>query len=62
MIRLPQKHIADSVLERILAAEQRMNPVQKQGQQLEAALLQQPGEMEALPGMEDAIVSRSLGL
>lgn len=62
MIRLPKKHIADSVLERILLAEQRLNPVQQQGQALEAALSQQPGVMEPLEGMDDAIVGRALGL
>lgn len=62
MIRLPKKHIADSVLERILLAERRLNPVQQQGQALEAALAQPPGEMESLEGMDDAIVGRALGL
>lgn len=64
-MRLPQKHIADSVIDRILAAAQRIapaNPVALQGQQLDQALQQPVGDVATIDGLEDNIVARSLDL
>lgn len=62
MINFPKKHVADSVVERILAAERQLNDVQAQGSRLDRALMTPPGETAALEGLDDAIVSRALGL
>jgi hypothetical protein len=64
MIRLPRKHIADSVAERIIAAERRINAdtVQGQGMRLEQALMQPAGDVAAVEGIEDMITARALDL
>ena len=64
MIRFPRKHVADSVAERIINAEKRLNAnsVAAQGAKLEKALAQPAGEMAAPDGVEDAIAGRALGL
>ncbi len=64
MIRFPRQHVADSVAQRIMAVEKRMNAnnVAAQGRALEKALSQPAGEMAAPAGIEDAIVGRSLGV
>ena len=62
MIRFPQKHMADSVVERIMAATQQINSVQAQGQQLDQALQQPIGDVAAIDGIEDAIPLRALDL
>ncbi len=64
MIRLPKKHIADSVAERIMAIEQKMNAnnVMAQGQRLEDALQQPVGDVAPIEGIEDAIALKALDI
>lgn len=64
MIRFPQKHIADSVVERILrfAKEQRAlsDSVAAQGARLDAQLAQPVGDVAAVNGIEDALVAKAI--
>ena len=62
MLRFPSKHIADSVVERIMAADQKMNKVQQQGAALDQALAQPPGEVAPIEGLDEALVGRALQL
>lgn len=64
MIRLPRKHIADSVSERIIAVTAKLNAnsVMVQGQNLSAALKQPVGDVAPIEGVDEAVVGRSLGL
>ena len=62
MIRFPQKHIADSVLERIMLAQQQMNSVQGQGARLDQALQQPVGDVAPMEGIEDAITMKALNI
>ncbi len=64
MIRFPQKHIADSVAERIATVQQKMdaNNVQAQGQRLEEALTAPVGDVAPIEGIEDAVALRALDL
>lgn len=62
MIRFPEKHLADEVVERIMQAEKRINPVAQQSQALDAALATPPMPTEAPVAIEDAIVAKSLNL
>ena len=64
MIRIPRKHIADSVSERIMAVEKKLaaNQVQAQGIQLEEALAAPVGDVAPIEGIEDAISLRALDL
>ena len=64
MIRIPQKHIADSVADRILAVEKKLasNQVFAQGQQLEQALAAPVGDVAPIDGIEELIPARALGL
>ncbi len=62
MIRFPTKHVADSVAERIMQVERKMNPVQQQSLALDQALAQPPGEMASIEGMDEAVVGRALQL
>ena len=62
MIRFPQKHIADSVLERIMAAQQQMSSVQAQGQRLDMALQAPVGDVAPMEGIEDAITMKALDI
>lgn len=63
-IRFPRKHVADSVAERIIAAERRINanPIQQQSQALDQALAQPVGEMAAIDGIEDIITMKALNI
>jgi len=64
-MRLPKKHLADSVAERILTIALQMQPknkIQMQGEQLDSALVRPIGNMEPLEGIEDAIASKALRL
>ena len=62
MIRFPQKHIADSVLERIMLAQQQMSSVQGQGARLDMALQQPVGDVAPMEGIEDAITMKALNI
>ena len=62
MINFPKKHIADSVLERIMRAQQQMNSVQSQGQRLDQALQQPVGEVAPMEGIENAITMKALDI
>ncbi len=64
MIRLPRKHIADSVTERIMAVEKRLsaNHVSSQGLRLDKALMQPIGDIAAIEGIEEMIPARALDL
>lgn len=64
MIRFPGKHIADSVADRIMQVEKRLNAnsVQAQGVRLETALAAPVGDVAPIEGVEDAVVARSLDL
>ena len=62
MINFPRKHIADSVAERIMAVQQKMNSVQAQGQRLDAALQQPVGDVAPMEGIEDAITLKALDI
>ena len=62
MIRLPRKHIADSVMERIARAQQQMNSVQSQGAKLEQALQQPVGDVAPIEGIEDAVTLKALNI
>ena len=64
MIRIPRKHIADSVSERIMQVQEKLNPnnVIQQGQNLEQAMAQPIGDVAPLEGIETMIPERALGL
>lgn len=71
MIRLPRKHIADSVMERILAYEKRQagmqagmqsGSVQQQGAQLDAALQAPIQDVAPIEGIDEAIAAKALNL
>ena len=62
MIRFPQKHIAENVLERIIRAERQMNSVQNQGMKLDQALAQPVGDVAPIEGMEDMVTMKALQL
>ncbi len=72
MIRFPQKHIADSVAERIMAAQQQAaqqqemvfqeNSVAVQGAKLDKALAQPVGDVAAIEGIEEAIAARAMDI
>lgn len=63
-IRIPQRHIADSVADRIVAIENKLNAnsVQAQGIKLEQALAQPVGDVAPLPGIDEALAARALDL
>ena len=63
-MRFPQGQMSDRVIERIMQIAQTldMNKVQRQGMQLDAALNQPVGDVAPMPGVEDAVVARSLDL
>ena len=62
MMRIPRKHIADDVAERIMAVEKRMNAnsVSAQGQRLEQALQQPVGDVAPIDGIEDLVTLKAL--
>ena len=62
MIRFPQKHIAENVLERIIRAERQMNSVQNQGMKLDQALAQPVGDVAPIEGVEDMVTMKALQL
>ena len=67
MIRFPQKHIADSVAERIMQAQQQMrqqhvDSVTAQGQKIEQALQQPVGDVGSVEGLESELLLKVLGL
>ena len=65
MIRLPRKHIADSVTDRIMQMIDRTsaaNNVALQGQKLAEALAQPAGDIAPVEGIEDALVGKALDL
>ena len=64
MIRFPQKHIADSVAERIMQVTQKMgaNSVTAQGARLDAALQAPVGDVAPIEGIEEAITLKALDI
>ena len=62
MIRFPNKHLADTVMDRIMAAQKKMSSVESQGQRLEQALQQPVGDVAPMEGIEDAITLKALDL
>lgn len=60
MINFPRKHIADSVTERIMAMQEKMNSVEAQGARLDQALQQPIGDVAPLEGIEDALAFKAL--
>jgi len=63
MIRLPRKHIADSVAERVAAIKQQQaNSVAGQGLRLDQALQQPVGDVAPIEGIEDAITLKALDI
>jgi len=62
MIRFPQKHMADSVVERIMLAAQKMGKVEAQGAQLDAMLQQPVGDVAPIEGIEEAITAKALDI
>jgi len=62
MMRVPRKHIADDVAERIMAVEQRMNAnsVAAQGMRLEQALQQPVGDVAPIEGVDEMIALKAL--
>ncbi len=66
MIRFPKKHIADNVVDRINRYSQAQaavsNPVAAQSAELDAALSQPVGDVAPIEGVEELLVTNSLGL
>ena len=62
MIRFPQKHMADSVVERIMLAAKKMGKVEAQGAQLDAMLQQPVGDVAPIEGIEEAITAKALDI
>lgn len=61
MIRFPQKHVADSVIERIMQAEREINSVKAQGDKLDQALNTPVGDVAPIEGIEEMIPAKTLG-
>jgi len=64
VIRFPKQHIADSVAQRVIAAEKRINAntVEGQGARLDQALAAPVGDVAPMEGIEDAITLKALDL
>lgn len=64
MIRFPNKPMADSVVDRIMALmrSQEFNSVPAQGARIEAALQQPAQDVAPVEGIENDMIYRALGL
>ena len=64
MIRFPSRHIADSVAQRIMDVEKKINgnSVAAQGARLEQAMQQPVADVAPIDGIETAIPARALDL
>lgn len=63
MIRFPKEPMADRVQARLMKlAQEQANSVPVQGARIDAALSQPVGDVAAVDGIEDIMVTRALGL